>query len=148
MAGCWAGWIGAEPPPPQHDFFGGAGAGVGVVFDWQQLEVPFEVAGRELGAEASAAAASTSFCSGSKRGVELALEGFDVSLLSLARVRKDDESVSSSWAALMYLSSFAGMMADDTDFRLRDFCTRPELFWSTGRSLSDGQAQPEFLGME
>jgi hypothetical protein len=79
---------GAEPP--QQDFFGGAGWGGGTALllqqlplcagtglGLQQLDTPWEDAGREAGAEDWAMIESTSFCSGASRGVELALEGFD-----------------------------------------------------------------------
>jgi|SRR5690242_11324532 len=89
---------------------------------------------------------SSSFCAGRIRGVELALERGDASLLALLSVRVvcDDVSVSLSWLALMAFSNEVGCIA--VDFRF-DFETRLLPATATDCARSDGQAHSEVFGM-
>lgn len=96
------------------------------------------------------------------RGVELALEGGEASLLAVfsdgakeglvgVRVRREEESVSTSWLALMAFSNEAGLM-DCVPFLARGFCTLltgPEegevTDWAC--ALSEGQAHSDVFGI-
>jgi hypothetical protein len=103
------------------------GTGAGVAFGLQQLD-------------------TSSLCVGSMRGVELALEGGEASLLALRSVGVlyDDVSVSLSWLALMAFSSEAGWIAVDLrlGFEIRLLPTT-----ATDCARSEGQAHSEVLGM-
>jgi hypothetical protein len=93
---------------------------------------------------------------GRMRGVELALDGAEASLLTLLSdganeglvgvlAMKDEESFSISWLALMAFSSDAGVI-ELVNFRARGFCTRllvPAEDEVAGWVRSDGQAHSE-----
>lgn len=89
-----------------------------------------------------------SFCAGSKRGVELALEGSEAALLPLVSEGVyviEEVSVSASRPAPRALSRLKGLTA--ADFRL-PFAIR--LFPATvavGGPRSEGQAHSEALGI-
>lgn len=89
---------------------------------------------------------TSSFCSGSMRGVELALEGGDAPLLALLSVGVlyDDVSVSFSWLALMAFSNELGCIA--VDFLL-GFEIRLLPATDTDWARSDGQAHSEVFGI-
>jgi hypothetical protein len=138
--------------PAQHDLTGaGVGAGGGV--DWgccltlllQQLP-PLATGGGGVGFGLQQLDTS-SFCFGSIRGVELALDGGDASLLALLSVGvcvNDEVSVSASWLALMAFSREVGCIA--VDFLL-GFEIRLLPATATDWARSDGHAHSEVLGM-
>lgn len=80
------------------------------------------------------------------RGVELALESGEASLLALRSVGVlyDDVSVSLSWLALIAFSNEAGCIA--VDLRL-DFEIRLLPATATDCARSEGQAHSEVLGI-
>ena len=88
---------------------------------------------------------TSSFCSGSMRGVELALEGGDAPLLALSvGVLYEDVSVSFSWLALIAFSNELGCMA--VGFLL---CFEIRLLPATDTdwARSDGQAHSDVFGI-
>lgn len=131
----------------QHDLTGAtirAGVGGGCCFTLLLQQLPPCATGG--GAAFGLQQLDTSFCVGSMRGVELALDGGDASLLALLSVgvSYDDVSVSLSWLALMAFSSDAGCTA--VDLRL-GFEIRLLPATATDCVRSDGQAHSEVLGM-
>ena len=133
--------------PEQHDLTGaatGTGAGegrcLGLVL--QQLP-PWTGAGAVFGLQQLDV---SSLCVGSMRGVELALEGGEASLLPLRSVGVlyDDVSVSFSWLALIAFSNEPGWTAVDLrlGFEIR---LLPATVADCARS--EGQAHSEVLGM-
>lgn len=89
---------------------------------------------------------ASSFCSGSMRGVELALEGGDAPLLALVSVGVlyDDVSVSFSWLALMAFSNELGCIAVDL---FLGFVIRLLPATDADWARSDGQAHSDVFGI-
>jgi len=134
--------------PEQHDLTGAAvGTGVGggccLILLLQQLPPWATGVGAAFGLQQLDA---SSFWVGSMRGVELALEGGEASLLALRSVGvlNDDVSVSLSWLALMAFSNEAGCIAVDRRF---GFEIRLLPATDTDWARSEGQAHSEVLGM-
>lgn len=133
--------------PEQHDLTGaatGAGAGVGCCFTLLPQQPPWTTgAGVVFGLQQLDTSSS---CVGSRRGVELALEGGEASLLALRSVGVlyDDVSVSLSWLALMAFSNDAECTV--VDLRL-GFEIRLLPATATDCARSEGQAHSEVLGM-
>jgi hypothetical protein len=134
--------------PEQHDLTGattgtGAGGGCCLTLLLQQLPPWATGAGAAFGLQQLD---TSSFRVGSMRGVELALEGGEASLLALRSVGVlyDDVSVSLSWLALIAFSNEAGCIA--LDFRF-GFEIRLLPATATDCARSEGQAHSEVLGI-
>lgn len=134
--------------PEQHDLTGattGTGGGGGSCFALllQQLPPWTTGAGTAFGLQQLD---TSSLRVGIMRGVELALEGGEASLLALCSVGVlyDDVSVSLSWLALIAFSNEAGCIA--IDLRL-DLEIRLLPATETDCARSEGQAHSEVLGM-
>jgi hypothetical protein len=122
--------------PEQQDFFGnGSGAGFAFLLQhppsWTGDNDGFGLQQLEM----------TSFCAGSRRGVELALEGSDAALLTLVSEGvyvMEEVSVSMSRPALIAFSSENGFTA--ADFRLPFWIRLFPATVAVGGARSDGQA--------
>jgi hypothetical protein len=129
--------------PEQQDFFGTA-PGAGFAF---LLQHPPSCTG-ESTSFGLQQLETILFCAGSRRGVELALEGSDAALLPLVSEGAyviDEVSVSASRPALIAFSN-------ENEFTAADFLLPLEirLFPATvavGGARSDGQAHSEVLGI-
>jgi len=89
-----------------------------------------------------------SFCAGSKRGVELALEGSDAALLPLVSEGvyvMEEASVLASKPAWMAFSRLYGVTA--ADLRLPFWIRLFPATVAVGAALSEGQAHSDALGI-